>query len=265
MTQIKYSVLRYTPNLVRAENIIVGVAIHVPDLKLAQFFKIKNSRRVSTFDDEYDKDYFAMVMDSLEYEFTFDEGSLDNNRFLMDRISDPDFLTLRTQSFANEFRFDSVNTVESENADLKNDVDEIVDLYLYYDKAPASRITPQRAKSLLSKQVKAAGLKRERSTARGAFNNDEVFDFEVDGIPTKTITFDYARETSLKNYLKGIVFDIQTAVKNFQIEKINVVTVHEEEYQVDFEQLKQYLNEIEQSVHVQITVMGLSNFSETIA
>ncbi|NFA02777.1 DUF3037 domain-containing protein [Weissella cibaria] len=264
MTQIKYSVLRYTPNLVRAENIIVGVAIHVPELKLAKFYKIRNARRVSAFDDEYDKDYFAMVMDSLEYEFTFDEESLDNNPLLLNRISDSDFLTSRTQSFANEFRFDSVNTVESEKKDLENDINEIVDLYLYYDKARPDRITPQRAKSLLSKQVKAAGLKREKSNVRGAFNNDEVFDFEVAGIPTRTITFDYARESSLKTYLKGIVFDIQTAAKNFTIKKINVVTVHEEEYQVEFELLKRYLSEIEDTVHVEIAVTGLSNFSETV-
>lgn len=64
--------------------------------------------------------------------------------------------------------------------------------------------------------------------------------------------------------MKGIVFDIQTAAKNFTIKKINVVTVHEEEYQVEFELLKRYLSEIEDTVHVEIAVTGLSNFSETV-
>lgn len=64
--------------------------------------------------------------------------------------------------------------------------------------------------------------------------------------------------------MKGIVLDIQTAAKNFTIKKINVVTVHEEEYQVEFELLKRYLSEIEDTVHVEIAVTGLSNFSETV-
>lgn len=264
MTQIKYSVLRYTPNLVRAENIIVGVAIHVPEFKLAKFYKIKNYKRVSTFDDEYDKDYFAMVMESLEYEFTFDAECLDNNPLLLNRISDADFLMLRTQSFANEFRFDSVNIVDSEENDLENDINDIVSLYLYYDNKRQDRITPQRAKSLLSKQVKAAGLKKAKANIKGAFNSDGVFDFEVGGIPTRIITFDYHRESSLESYLKGIVFDIQTAVKESNIKKVNVVTVREERYHTDFELLKRYLIEIENNIHVEIVVIGLSNFSETV-
>lgn len=143
MIQIKYSVLRYNPNIVRAENIIVGVAVHVPEYKIARFFKIKNMSRVSTFDDEYDKEYFSMTMDALMYEFTFDTENLDNSTFLVENISNLNFLELRTQSFANEFRFDSVNIIESDVTKLHEDINKIVDLYLYYDKSPNDRITHQ--------------------------------------------------------------------------------------------------------------------------
>ena len=133
---ILYSVLRYIPSAIRMESIIVGLAVHIPFKQYSHFYRIKNTRRVASFDDEYNKDFFNMIMDSLSYDldYSYEKASQsllddDNERFM--DIQHEDFLNARTSYLANEFQFSPIESLQTTDAEYKADLEDLQKMYLY--------------------------------------------------------------------------------------------------------------------------------------
>lgn len=229
---IYYSVLEYVPSPIRQENIILGVVIHIPSDNYSTFFEIKNKHRVRSFDDEYDPKYMNSVLSSLKFDFNFD--SIDSfkrsNRFNL--INSEEYLSEKTKYYVNEFRFRPIQKIMSTSKDLLEDVNDIISMYLYYDRPKGKRITKNKVNSLLNKSIKNFKLQNhiKKSTyTLKYFDSKPIFDFESNSDYIKTLTLDYLTNVSYESELKVALFDLMSAdsTNDFTNKKIKLIINNE--------------------------------------
>ncbi len=209
--KIFYSVLRYIPSTVREEQINIGIAIHIPSLQFSKLYITSNRRRIKQFDDEYNPDFFKMVLSSLKYDLDF--GSIDGDTTLpigdFKDIKSEFFLESRTSYLANMFIFSPVNTITTDKNSIEEDIGNIKDTYLYYDKPKDKRITNSVMQQLLSKQINSYNLKNviKKPSISDLFGKD-IFDFKVNNILLKALSFEGKKDKTMTNNLKAILFDL---------------------------------------------------------
>lgn len=269
-----FGVLQYIPSSLRQESINVGVAIHIPDMNYAHFYPTKNARRVAAFDDEYDKDYFKMVMDSLRYDIDYPvdndlslESVGDEERFSL--LNSPSYLKSKTYYLATEFIFMPIQKTiinfklnSQLNSQLvKQRIAEIKDAYLYYDKPKNARVTTTDVRSSFVKQLRLRNLKSESlmKTPRGKFSENPVFDFKLGNSLIKVQSFDYAREESLAKELKSTLFDLQNLSLNVD-EKISIVVDDGASQNPIYDSFIEWLSKIEGTVSDEIKVNSINSF-----
>lgn len=222
INKLYYAVLKYIPSAIRMETINVGIAVHYPVKKYSHFFKTTNMRRVATFDDEYNKSFFSMVMDSLEYDLNYNldkdietlklgfSDESDEGRF--NNISEPDFLSRKISYLTNEFRFSSVQSINISDEDWSSVIEDLKSTFLYYDKPKNKRITKDKVRRLLSKQVRSYNFSKDRIRANPELPNDlggmDKYDFQIDKTLLRSMTFDYKRKDNLTTELKVILYDL---------------------------------------------------------
>lgn len=206
---IFYSVLRYIPSVIRMESINVGLAVHVPSERYSHLFITSNKKRIAAFDDEYDKDFFNMVTESLSYDINYDEKSLCFEQ--LELIEKDYFLNTVTEYLSNEFQFSPVNVIRSSSEEAKRDIEALKDNFLYYDKPKGKRITKNQVKRLLSKQLHQYGEVKKNPEIRGVFGEKGIYDYQIvnEGILVKAISFDYKRTAPLISTLKNILYDLE--------------------------------------------------------
>lgn len=214
---ILYSVLRYIPSAIRMESIIVGLAIHIPSIQYSHFYSIKNTRRVASFDDEYDKDFFHMVMDGLSYDL--DYSGEEQSKYLLndkkERFTDiqyEDFLDNRISYLANEFQFSPIESLQTSDDKVKKDLQDLQRMYLYYDRPKSKRITKTEVRNLLSKQLNSYNLAHITKSPKiyDDFGGNNLYDFQINNsILIKAISFDYKRINQLSTELKNIIYDLK--------------------------------------------------------
>lgn len=209
--KIFYSVLRYIPSTVREEQINIAIAIHIPSLQFSKLYVTSNRRRIKQFDDEYNPDFFKMVLSSLKYDLDF--GSIDGDATLpigdFKDIKSEFFLESRTSYLANMFIFSPVNAITTDKNSIGEDIENIKDTYLYYDKPKDKRITNSVMQQLLSKQINSYNLKNviKKPSISDLFGKD-IFDFKVNNILLKALSFEGKKDKTMTNNLKAILFDL---------------------------------------------------------
>lgn len=265
-----YSVLRYIPSSIRMESINIGIAIHVPALKLAHFFKLKNTKRVSAFDDEYDKDFFAMTMDSLRYDINYpvDEDmkpiSLGyESRF--DDIESSEFLYAKTHYLSNEFQFSPIQTVTTNKHSLMKDIDSLKKTFLYYDRPKSQRVTKAEVRRLLSKSLNSYNLTNlEKSpNIKGDFSDKPIFDYRVGDKYIKAISFDYAHQNTMATELKSTLYDINTIISNNSISEV-ILTTDDSENSKSRETFISKVKELKGNHKIDIKIVPLSEFYQNL-
>ncbi|WP_276804354.1 DUF3037 domain-containing protein [Lactobacillus hominis] len=221
-SKLYYSVLKYIPNAIRMETINVGVAVHYPSKKYSHFFKTNNMRRVAAFDDEYNKAFFSMVMESLEYDLDYNldkdvetlnfnlPDESDEGRF--NNISDPNYLTNKVSYLTNEFRFSSVQAIYTSDENWKSDVEDLKSTFLYYDKPKNERISKEKVRSLLNKQIRSFKLPKDQVKLKPEISNslgvNDIYDFQIAKTLLRSMSFDYKRKDNLVKELKVILYDL---------------------------------------------------------
>ncbi len=204
------------------ETINVGVAVHYPSKKYSHFFKTNNMRRVAAFDDEYNKAFFSMVMESLEYDLDYNldkdvetlnfnlPDESDEGRF--NNISDPNYLTNKVSYLTNEFRFSSVQAIYTSDENWKSDVEDLKSTFLYYDKPKNERISKEKVRSLLNKQIRSFKLPKDQVKLKPEISNslgvNDIYDFQIAKTLLRSMSFDYKRKDNLVKELKVILYDL---------------------------------------------------------
>ncbi len=269
-----YSVLKYIPSAIRMESINVGIAIHYPAKKFSHFYRTTNTKRIRSFDDEYDSTFFRMVMESLEYELNFGHLKVDTldlkSKDELERfsdITDKNFLDNRISYLANEFRFSPVQSVATTDESIQKDIENIKDMYLYYDKPKSKRITRRKVQSLLAKQIKSYKLSnvKKSPTFLDVFGEPIKFDFKVnDDTLLRAVTFDYSKTENLIKELKLTLYDLQK-IDYSNISKIFLIrndNLEEKNKKEIYDKFKEELKAIKSKN--KISVFPLSELEQTL-
>lgn len=273
---ILYSVLRYIPSAIRMESIIVGLAVHIPFKQYSHFYRIKNTRRVASFDDEYNKDFFNMIMDSLSYDldYSYEKASQslldDNNERFMD-IQHEDFLNARTSYLANEFQFSPIESLQTTDAEYKADLEDLQKMYLYYDRPKSERITKTRVKNLLSKQINSYHLANIIRSPKifDDFGGSNLYDYQINNkILIKAISFDYKRINQLSTELKNVIYDLSqldtSSISNIILTRNDNLESLSPKYKTAFKAFNNKLENIENTKKVKIDLIPLSELENTL-
>ena len=141
-----YAVLKYIPSSIRMESINVGIVVHAPSKEYSHLYPVKNTKCIASFDDEYNKEFFNMTIDSLRYDLNYpvdsdmEELSLgDEARF--NRIKEKDFLNEKVGYLSNEFQFSPAQYIPSSDDTFNKDVLDLQRTFLYYERPKSERIT----------------------------------------------------------------------------------------------------------------------------
>lgn len=218
--RINYSVLRFIPSFVRNENIIVGLVIHIPMFNESFFYQTKSFKRVESFDDEMDKELFNADMKSFQeaFDFPLNNQKLQLSFFDFKDISNNNFLDKRIEHYSNEYRFDKVKCIYSNEKYLDDEKNNLINIFLPQDRPKDKRINTKSLKSTLKKVVKNGipdiNLNSNLDSYKDIFNEDKhVFDYEIEDTFYKVISFDYKNESYLVDQIKSDLFDIEQACR----------------------------------------------------
>jgi hypothetical protein len=253
---IHYSVCRYVPDILRDEFINVGVLTHVPEEEWCHFYRTKNLTRIKNFDDEVELDVISVLLESLEYQFNSNIFSSPEH----EGIGNHDFLSKEISNFVNQIQFSEIRTLTSE--DLQEDIQDLCDMYLYYDKKKSERINKDRVRRLVSKMFSTSRLRSFVDRTPDLFNNfkQRPFDFsiKVNNHETyiKALSFDYKQSNKFYNEIKAFLYDLEY-FRNMNINDIKVV-INNTEFEKDFEKLALKILKEKTDVYT------LSEFSEYI-
>lgn len=266
---IKHAVLQYMPSLIRKESINVGIVFHIVEDRKSYFVSTKNISRVISFNDEVNSTYFNAIIDTFHEQFDFPEynESLDTRGFYnFDDISSPDFLEKRTCNYANEFRFLDVRTLISNKHDLKEDLKNLKDNFLYYDKPVNERIDEKTVKSLLNRQVRtkfnSLDIKKYPSNGDVPFISKPIFYFKAGNDYYKTLTFDYSNNTNLNKEIKCAFFDINEFLNHKK--DANIVFIVNNNYKDNikiYNDFIKYIREMYKDSHHKFSISSVEEFS----
>ncbi|MFD2210255.1 DUF3037 domain-containing protein [Virgibacillus halophilus] len=230
---IYFAVCSYIPDILRGESINVGILVHVPDNKFVQFYKTKNLSRIRSFDDEVELDVLKALLESIAYQFN-------NNRASeLEGIDNQGFLKKELVYFINQIQFSEVRALNSDNSSLQSHINDLIDMYLYYDKKKSERISPDRVRSLASKMVRSSYLKNKinrHPDIKNNFNQSPIdFTIEINGnkILFKAISFDYKAKNKFYNEIKSLLYDLSYIKKqtNNEIKVIINNTNRDKDYE----------------------------------
>lgn len=231
---VNFAICRYIPDILRDEFINVGVVVHVPEDKFVHFYKTRNYRRIKAFDDEVELEVIKALLESLEYQFNSttvhspDFKGTENNDFLLYEIS----------TYVNQLQFSNIRTFSS--LDLDEDIKDLCDTYLYYDKKKSERIGPEKVRSLVSKMFSSSRINSivKRNPEFKNIFQQQPFDFclEINNNSTliKAISFDYQSKNKFYKEIKSLLYDVQY-FRDKDIHDIKLV-INNTELNTDYEQ-----------------------------
>lgn len=136
MEKIEYATLKYYNSCVSEECLNVGMLFNNVTHNYTTFIPIKNFKRLATFDDDINIDFFKSYLQSIKDEV---EGNVFNykNQFNMKDYIKP---------YVNELRFSNVIT---EITDDNMFIDSICKLFLKYDYNKDERLSNENEKNIL--------------------------------------------------------------------------------------------------------------------
>lgn len=265
MAKIKlmYAVCQYTPNVIRDESVNVALVVHCPDPEYAfsDIFITQNVRRIQSFDDEFDMEYFNIVIDQFKEQFIVSPNDLlstlenyNSNNF---SVFDDHFIENRAVYYVNEFHFKEKITLMVDDTDIEETCTDLKATYLYYDLPKSERIDATKVRALLRKEIKNLKIEARDSTLEDMYN-DDIFDFENDKYLMKAITLDYKNSNSLKKEMKMLVADIMLNKNKIKEKKLIIVYKNIADQDSNFNIANQ-IKEIDITKDLDIEIMPLSD------
>jgi hypothetical protein len=228
-----------------------------PSEEYSQFHRTKNINRIKSFDDEYDKDYMDLMSETFSYYFNYpslDEEDYDINRF--DDIKNDNFISEITKYYVNEFKFSEVRELMSSRENLRNDLEDLIRTYLYYDRPKAERITTPEVKRLLSKELTHLKLKKYvKKPEIQDLAEREIADFEYNDTLIKILSFDYKRKTDIIDQINKLQIDMIDHQEYFYSKKLKIVMGNSEFYDQKF--MESVLNKLYQlNSNIEVVPIG---------
>ncbi|MCY8973053.1 DUF3037 domain-containing protein [Bacillus atrophaeus] len=232
---IYYSICRYVPDVLRGEVLNVGVLTHIPSRSWCKFNRSKNLSRIKSFDDEVELDVIKALLESIEHQFNTES----NMNFQLSGLKNDDFLEKELVYFVNQIQFSPVMSLYTTPSSIKEDLQDLNDMYLYYDKKKSERINADKVRRLTSKMFKQNTIEVKRNPEAKNQFKQQPFDFSIklDNEDTyiKALSFDYKNHNKFFNEVKALLNDL-AYFKELNIGEIKVV-VNNTDFQEEYEKL----------------------------
>ncbi|WP_040286451.1 DUF3037 domain-containing protein [Sporosarcina koreensis] len=261
-TTIFFSICRYVPSLLRGEKVNVGFAYHLPSEGLLGFYDSKNMKRIRNFDDEVEADMIHAVFESLKYDFSSDY--LDGVEEYEDKkLFSNSLLKSKIKNYVNQIQFSDVSVYETCD-NLDKAIEDIADMYLYFDKPKSQRMNHQRVQALARKIIKSSAYKDDliNSSSKDVFF-DPPYDFKVslNGQMNyiKGFSFEYKQANRFYKEFKSYLFDLEHEITNSDIDISNFkIVINNTEFEEEHEKvIQEYLPE-------ELDIITLEKFGEYI-
>lgn len=230
---IFFAICRYVPSLLRGESLNIGFVYHIPTLENLGFYESKNIKRLRSFDDELDSDTINMIFESLKYDFNSSPDIYLNDDLELP-LTDSNLLKHKLYNYVNQIQFGEISVMEFDYVNqesVNNTLQDIADIYLYFDKPKSKRMSHERVKALARKIVKASDY---ADTLSNATNDNAVFytqpyDFKIrlndKPLYIKGFSFDYSQYKSFYKEMKSYLYDLNHAVyeNGLEIDEVKIV------------------------------------------
>lgn len=232
---IYFSVCKYIPDLIRGESINIGLVVHYPHEERSEFIKPKNWKRISSFDDELDYDILKAVLENMEHQLTIKGTKNDKD---IGTIKDA-FLKKHLAFYVNNFQFGEILPLRTDN--VKKEVSDLWDMYLYYEKPKNERISQDRVRALTRKIFNQYNIRENYKYIPDYENifHQKPFDFTLrlrsKEVFIKALSFDYKQPERLLKEVKSVLFDIEEA-RQLGYEDIKIV-INNTEFETDYEKM----------------------------
>ena len=206
MSELQYSILRYTPSLVSGEKINLAAVFYYPDTSFREFFSISNWKRVSSFDDSL---CIPMLKDIL-LDMKDEVGtSLINPRFSMKQFC---------AQYTGELHFDNFESLKDVGAlDIDAQIENIKHMYFQFEYEIDSRPKYEDQKRFLTRLLKSKQIDFQKRFLTRLLKSKQI---------------DYTKNVSqLGKFNESIVYDYifdRYGVKffNLNINKIDNKTIN---------------------------------------
>lgn len=229
--------IQYVPDLVRNERLNIGIALHSPEDNYIKVEFSKNKKRLLSFDDEIEYEFYKMFVSALEDTLT---PSISN---YID-ISDHNLLKSLSYNYVNQFQF-IIQEVHLDH-DISVHFNNFKKLQLHFDFDIKDRLTPREKFNILSKSFVTKGIEIDDVKNReiiGIFDENINFDFKFDDSYIKVFEFN-------NNNYKHLVNQVKVWIYNYKklSSKIEIIFIVEDNVVNDI--TKNILNELKDNVQL---------------
>lgn len=176
MEEIKYSVLKYYNSVIAEECLCVGILFHNITTDQRTFNAIKNFKRLESFDDEINIEFFKYYLSSIKEE-------TENNLFNYNETFN---IEAYTKAYVNELRFSKIYT--SNNID-ENFIENTTKLFLKFDYSKSERLHKNLETRYIRNIFKENGIAFTSKPVLGFYKEPILFDFQTENYAIKIFSF----------------------------------------------------------------------------
>ena len=201
---LKYSVLRYSPNIVTGEAINLGILYSDETRGYHSFRYTHNYDRILKFDDTLSKEELVSILEGIEKEINSDKykESFDIDSFI--------------KYYINSYYFEK--NLSFLYDDLEKGVDDLYAMYLRFDLPKKERPDKNKDLEMISKIISSSGESfKKKKSVHGKFDDKVSYDFILDDRYIKIFDFDGKNLTYCINSAKVWAWNCDHAEKDVYI------------------------------------------------
>lgn len=176
MEKIKYSILKYYNSAISEECLCVGILFHNISTNQRTFNAIKNFKRLESFDDEIDIEFFKCYLSSIKEE-------TENNIFNFNQEFN---IENYVKTYVNELRFSKIYTSYNPDEEfIKN----TTKLFLKFDYSKGERLHKNLETLYIRNILKENGISFTSKPVIGSHKEPIHFDYQTDNYAIKIFSF----------------------------------------------------------------------------
>lgn len=231
MYNVEFSVLCHYPSLISKDCISIAVLFLNSDTRECRLRKIKNWRRVQSFNDELDIELVKLQLCGIETE-------------IQEIAKEPKFkLQDYTKFYVNTLKFSGVTTIRTD--DFDEFVNESSRQYLLLDYEKNERPSKDEQIKFLKQYLKNNEIEHSNKSINGFFNENVQFDFTVKNYAFKLFRFEGRKESRIIRFVKEWAYDAIKLKDKYRIVFITDIDFEDKEkYKIVFNILKEESYEV---------------------
>lgn len=227
--RVLFSVLSYHPSFITDESINVGILFHdvINDRRIFEI--TSNWKRIKSFDDEIDINYFKEILEGIKMEISNDSIFNYKKSFNLH-----DYVRL----FVNELKFSEIKVVETES--FEDFVEETKKIFLRYDYDKKDRPDDKQQMNYIRKILKSNNIKCSYNSITGLYDENISFDYIIGDYAFKFFIFE---NKQIRNQIFNAKAWAYNAKELESLYKVVFVYDIEREKEVEFNIIKKIFEE----------------------